>query len=147
MDMAGFHKLRTAVQANAKPAADGDTRTFERVLFDALASSRLFAEVELGHTDDPDQLVIGVCRCADSVMPWEAAIGVERLWRLASAPTTWEAHAVMSTENYMDFEGAVTIHDGGRYVTVHLVAESAPRPDEELAPRDGHEATVSPIRR
>jgi hypothetical protein len=146
MDMAGFHKLRTAVQANARPAGDLDTLSMERVLFEVLSTSRLFSEVELGHTDDPDQLLIGVCQCAENVLPWEAAIGVERLWRRASMSTTWEAHAVACTEGFMEFEGAVSINDGAQYVTVHLVAESAPRHDEEPAARLGVEATVLPLR-
>ena len=119
----------------------------ERVLFEALGSSRLFTEVELGHTDDPDQLVIGVCRCAHKVLPWEAAATVERLWRTVSAPTDWEAHAVLSTPSFMDFEGAVTIDGGGRYVTVHLVAESSPPMDDGVEPAEGVGAEVTPIRR
>ena len=125
MDIAAFHKLRTAVQQNAHPAGADDAGTLERALREALSSSRLFAEVELGHTDDPDQLLIGLCRCADDVLPWEAAVGVERLWRSANLDHRWEAHTVSSTEGYMEFEGAVTVDDMGHYVTVHLVAESA----------------------
>jgi hypothetical protein len=127
MDMASFHRLRTAVQENARPATDGAAVAMERNLGELLQGSALFSEVELGRTDDPDQLLIGVCRCADQVLPWEAGMGLERLWRTACAGTPWEAHHVACTQTLMEFEGAVTVDDAGHYLTVHVVAEpSAP---------------------
>jgi len=123
MDTTSFHRLRTAVQENGNPADDSSTTRLRDAFRDALAGSRLFGEVELGHTEDPNQMVIGVCRCADGVLPWEAGMGVERLWTALAADTRWEAHTVACTESLMEFEGAVTLDDGGRYVTVHVVAE------------------------
>ena len=127
MNQSSFHKLRTAVQENAHPAGDEPALALQCALEELLEGSQLFSAVELGRTDDPDQLVIGVCRCADQILPWEAGMGVERLWRTAAAGMRWEAHHVGCTESLMEFEGAVTVEDGGHYLTVHLVAEpSAP---------------------
>ena len=123
MDTTAFHKLRTAVQENAHAADPPHSRALQDALQAALERSRLFSEVELGTTDDPDRLVIGVCRCADDVLPWEAGIGVERLWRSAVLDHSWEAHAVACTESLMEFEGAVTVDELGHYVTVNIVAE------------------------
>lgn len=123
MDVTSFHKLRLAVQENANPADSSLATHLRHALQAALSESRLFGEVELGHTDDPDQLVIGVCRCADGVLPWEAGLGVERLWQTVAADASWEAHSVSCTDSLMDFEGAVTVDDKGRYITVHVVAE------------------------
>src|SRR5262245_2622588 len=125
MDSVSFHKLRTAVQENAHPAGDVAAVGLQRTLEDALTASHLFAEVELGRTDDVDQLVIGVGRCADGILPWEAGIGVERLWRSVTGGMDWEAHHVACTESLMEFEGAITVDGSGHYVTVHLVAEPA----------------------
>jgi hypothetical protein len=132
MDLASFHKLRTAVQENAHPADETQAAAMQATLEDLLRGSRLFSDVELGRTDDPDQLVIGVFRCAERILPWEAGMGVERLWRAASSGANWEAHHVGCTESLMEFEGAVTLDDSGHYVTVHLVAEPS-APAEELA--------------
>ncbi|GAA2168676.1 hypothetical protein [Pedococcus bigeumensis] len=123
MDVTSFHKLRLAVQENATPADSALATHLRHALQAALTESRLFGEVELGHTDDPDQLVIGVCRCADGVLPWEAGMGVERLWQTVVGDAAWEAHTVSCTDSLMDFEGAVTVDDKGRYITVHVVAE------------------------
>jgi hypothetical protein len=130
MDLVTFHKLRLAVQDNARPADDEHATRLQLELQDSLSASRLFDQVELGRTDDPDQMVIGLCRCAERIAPWEAGLGVERLWAGAAATTAWEAHTLGCTESLMEFEGAVTIDDSGHYITVHLVAE----PPVGLAP-------------
>ena len=124
-----FHKLRTAVQENSHPAGDRAAGGLQRTLQEALAASGLFDEVELGRTDDMDQLIIGVCRCSDEILPWEAGLGVERLWRTVSSPMEWEAHHVGCTDSLMEFEGAVTVDESGHYLTVHLVAE----PSQQVA--------------
>lgn len=134
MDMTAFHKLRWAVQENAHRADSHHAAALQAALERSLQASRLFAEVELGRTDDPDQMVIGVCRCADDVAPWEAGVGVERLWGVVALEAKWEAHAVGCTESLMEFEGAVTIDDSGHYITVHIVAEPAVVPATEPAP-------------
>lgn len=126
MDMTSFHKLRLAVQENAHRAEPHHAAALQGALEQSLRASRLFAEVELGRTDDPDQMVIGVCRCADGVAPWEAGVGVERLWGVVALESKWEAHSVGCTDSLMEFEGAVTVDDSGHYITVHLVAEPAP---------------------
>jgi len=125
MDTRAFHKLRTAVQQNAGAAHPEHAGALQAALQAALEASRLFAEVELGPTDDPDRLVIGVCRCADDVLPWEAGIGVERIWMSAVVDLYWEAHAVGCTDSLMEFEGAATVDDRGHYLTVNIVAEPA----------------------
>ena len=123
MDHASFHTLRTAVQHNALPAGELPAASLQRDLTEALSASRLFDQVELGRTDDPDQLVIGLCRCADGVMPWEAGVGVERIWRHASAALSWESHNLACTDRLMEFEAAATVDGSGHYLTVHLLAE------------------------
>jgi hypothetical protein len=129
MDMTAFHKLRQAVQENAHRADDDHVQQLQDTLQNALVASRLFSEVEIDRIDDPDQMVIGVFRCAERILPWEAGVGVERLWGKAVVDARWEAHAVACTESLMEFEGALTVDDRGHYVTVHLVAEPAVMPE------------------
>src|SRR5580765_8328950 len=104
MDMTSFHKLRTAVQENANPADHSHATHLRQALHTALTGSGLFGEVEFGHTEDPTQMVIGVCRCADGVLPWEAGMGLERLWQVVAADVQWEAHVVGCTDTLMEFE-------------------------------------------
>ena len=124
MDTAGFHKVRLAVQQNAPQAGAQPTEILQSDLEQALAGSGLFERVELGRTDDPNQMVIGLCRCASEILPWEAGLGVERLWRAVTGAFQWESHTVDCTHSMMEFEGAVTVDERGHYLTVHLVAEA-----------------------
>lgn len=125
METSGFRKLRTAVQENGHPAESLLVRQLQRSLEAAFERSGLFSEFELGHTDDPDRMVIGVCRCASDVLPWEAGAGVERMWKTAVLDAEWESHAVSCSDALMEFEAAVTVDGNGHYVTVTIVAEPA----------------------
>ncbi|GAB3447836.1 hypothetical protein GCM10027517_32140 [Phycicoccus ginsengisoli] len=144
MDQAAFHKLRLAVQENAHPAEALHARQLKRFVESALEESGLFAEVELGRTDDVDRLVIGVCRCAADVLPWEAGMALERIWMTAVVDARWEAHAVACTESIMEFEGAFTVDDSGSYVTLQVVAEpplvAAPSPTTTTGAVNGADA-------
>ena len=144
MDSVSFHKLRTAVQGNSHPAGDVAAVGLQRTLQEALTASQLFAEVELGRTDDADRLIIGVCRCADGILPWEAGMGVERLWRTATAGMDWEAHHVGCTDTLMEFEGAVTVDGSGHFLTVHIVAEPA-QPAREHLPLESPAGSDAPL--
>lgn len=146
MDIAAFHKLRQAVLENASPADDPYVTALQGTLQKGLLGSRLFAEVELGRTDDADRMIIGVCRCAGDVAPWEAGVGLERLWGVAALDARWEAHHVSANDSYMEFEGAVTIDATGRYITLTLVAEPAlaPVPVELHRATDGNEGPPPP---
>jgi hypothetical protein len=139
MDSVSFHKLRTAVQENSHPAGDRAAGGLQRTLQVALSASGLFDEVELGCTDDVDQLIIGVCRCSAEILPWEAGLGVERLWRTVSSGVEWEAHHVGCTDSLMEFEGAVTVDGSGHYLTVHLVAE----PAQQVASASGEDSSTT----
>jgi hypothetical protein len=143
MDHASFHVLRTAVQENARPADEGHAQFLQRRLSEALVASRLFDQVELGRTEDPDQLVIGLCRCAEGILPWEAGIGVERVWSSIAAEVPWESHTLACTDSLMEFEGAVTIDSSGHFITVRLLAE--PPAVRQASARYGDDRNDAPL--
>lgn len=145
MDITAFHKLRTAVQENANPADDLTATRLRHSLHTALTASRLFDEIEFGHTEDPTQMVIGVCRCADDVLPWEAGMGVERLWLSVTTEVPWEAHTIGCTDTLMEFEGAVTVDNSGHYVTVHVVAEPSAATKDAIAARQEADDAAAPV--
>lgn len=145
MDINSFHKLRTAVQENAHPADQLATTRLRHALHAALNASGLFDEVEFGHTEDPTQLVIGVCRCADDVLPWEAGMGVERLWLSVATDVPWEAHTIGCTDSLMEFEGAVTVDDSGHFITVHVVAEPSATTMDAIVARRAADEAAAPV--
>ena len=134
--MAGFHRLRLAVQQNAGEAGPLPTMALHRELEQALAGSGLFETVELGRTEDPNQMVIGLCRCDSEILPWEAGLGVERLWRAVTGDFDWEAHTVECTESMMEFEGAVTVDDRGLRADGDARGERPGRSPDARGPRD-----------
>lgn len=135
MDLVQFHKMRTAVQGNAYPGSGRDLTSMEETLRDLLLTSGVFDEVEVEHTDDPDQLVIALCHFKPDLSERDVAQLVERLWEQRVRYPFWEAHAVLVGEEHVEFEAATRNSTAGHYVTVHLVAQRAPVPAQR-GPRD-----------
>ena len=128
MDLVQFHKMRTAVQGNAYPGSGRDLTSMEETLRDLLLTSGVFDEVEVEHTDDPDQLVIALCHFKPDLSERDVAQLVERLWEQRVRYPFWEAHAVLVGEEHVEFEAATRDSTAGHYLTVHLVAQRAPVP-------------------
>lgn len=135
MDLLQFHKMRTAVQGNAYPGSGRDLTSMEGTLRDLLLTSGVFDEVEVEHTDDPDQLVIALCHFKPDLSERDVAQLIERLWEQRVRYPFWEAHAVLVGEEHVELEAATRNSTGGHYVTVHLVAQRAPVPAQR-GPRD-----------
>jgi hypothetical protein len=120
--------MRTAVQDNAFPAKEGDLAPVEQSLRDLLMASGVFEEVEVEHTDDPDQLVIALCKFLPYFTERDVARHLERIWADRVSYPFWEAHAVHVENEHVEFEAASRHSSGGHYVTVHLVAQKAKIP-------------------
>ena len=88
-------------------------------------SSGVFEEVEVEHTDDPDQLVIALCKFLPYFTERDVARHLERIWADRVSYPFWEAHAVHVEDEHVEFEAASRHSSGGHYVTVHLVAQKA----------------------
>ena len=133
MDLLQFHRMRTAVQDNAFPGKEEDLATVEQSLRDLLMSSGVFEEVEVEHTDDPDQLVIALCKFLPYFTERDVARHLERIWADRVSYPFWEAHAVHVEDEHVEFEAASRHSSGGHYVTVHLVAQKARIPAQRLS--------------
>ena len=132
MDLLQFHRMRTAVQDNAFPGKEEDLATVEQSLRDLLMSSGVFEEVEVEHTDDPDQLVIALCKFLPYFTERDVARHLERIWADRVSYPFWEAHAVHVEDEHVEFEAASRHSSGGHYVTVHLVAQKARIPAQRF---------------
>ena len=85
----------------------------------------MFEEVEVEHTDDPDQLVIALCQFRPFYTERDVASGSRQIWADRVRYPFWESHALRTDDGYVEFEAASRPSATGRYVTVHLVAERA----------------------
>jgi hypothetical protein len=135
MQLMHFHTLRSGVQCNASPATERALVAMESILRDRLNETGLFDNVEVEHTDDPDQLVVALCHYRHNVSEDLVAATVERLWDERVSYTFWEAHNTYVEQDFVEFEGATRESVVGRYATVHLVAERAPVPAQRTPER------------
>ncbi|RYU14163.1 hypothetical protein [Nocardioides iriomotensis] len=136
MDLMQFHRMRTAIQDNASPGPEQELVTVEGSLRYMLLTSGLFEEVEVEHTDDPDQLVIALCQFKPEVAAADVARRLEEIWADRVSYSFWEAHATDVMSDHVEFEAATRPSTVGGYVTVHLVAQRAVIP----AQRSAHDA-------
>lgn len=130
MDLLQYHRVRTAIQGNAFPGSDNDLETVEGSLRNLLMTSGVFEEVEVEHTDDPDQLVIALCKFLPYFSEADVARHLERIWADRVSYPFWEAHALHVEKEHVEFQAATRHSSGGHYVTVHLVAQKARIPSQ-----------------
>ncbi|HET6563638.1 MAG TPA: hypothetical protein VFG72_17345 [Marmoricola sp.] len=143
MNLIDFHKMRTAVQENAGRGSAEDVLGVEQRLWSALVSAGTFADVEVGHTDDPDRLVIAMCRFPGQLPVEEVAARLEQLWLDRLRYDFWEAHTLIVARGQVELEAASRTGSGGHYVTLHVVAQQAPIPAQRT-PRSWRRPAVAP---
>jgi hypothetical protein len=128
MELIDFHKLRTAVQDNSAHAGREDVVALERRLWSGLVSAGVFADVEVGHTDDPDRLVIAMCRYPAKLTVDEVAEALDRLWLDRLRYDFWEAHTLIVARGQVELEAATRSGIGGHFLTLHVLAQQSPIP-------------------
>jgi hypothetical protein len=133
MDLLQFHKMRKAIQGNAYPGSGKDLATMEDNLRDLLMASGMFEEVEVGHTDDPDQLVIALCHFKPDFSEVDIAREVEDMWGDRVRYPYWEAHSLLVDTEFVELEAATRNSNTGHYVTLHMVAQKAAIPRQRAA--------------
>jgi hypothetical protein len=142
MDSRQFHRTRRAIQDNAWPGAEAEVVRLERALRSRLLRSGLFDEVEVGHTDDRDRLVIALCSFGAEVEAADVASRLEELWANGVSYRFWEAHALEVRPGHVELEAASRADPDGGYVTVHLVAQQAHIPAQRM-PSEERQASYS----
>jgi hypothetical protein len=132
MELTHYKKLRTAVQSNASPAALEDIRQVEQNLHDTLMATGFFEEVEVDHTDNPDGMVIAMCKFPAQMNQSQVAARLEQAWQDRLRFQFWEAHTTIIDEDQVEFQGATRTGSNGSFVTLHVVAQKAPIPAQRI---------------
>ncbi len=123
MDLMAFHKLRNGVKGNAFPGSRKQLANVEKNLRDLLMSSGIFEDVEVGHTDDPDRLVVAMCRFAPEYSEQDIADAMSWMWTDRVSYPYWQAHSLLVDSAHVEFQAATRDGSAGHYVTVHMVAQ------------------------
>jgi len=133
LNLLTFHSIRAAIQVNAAPGDVEALVAVETQLRERLLGSGLFEEVEVGHTDDVNQLIIALCTFRPFYTEGDVAERLEAMWDGDLRYPFWEAHAVRCERDHVEFEGASRASEFGHYVTVHLVAQRSGIPAQRTA--------------
>lgn len=128
-----FHRVRAAIQSNVSPGQGEQVTLVEGRLRDLLMGSGVFEEVEVEHTEDPDQLVIALCQFRPFFTERDVARKLEEIWSEQVRYPFWESHGIRTEDGYVEFEAATRPDETGPFVTVHLVAERAGIPAQRAA--------------
>ena len=129
-ELRDYRKLRTAVQDSAAPAGAEELVAVERGLWSGLVSTGIFADVEVGRTNDPDRLVIAMCRFPGQLPADEVARRLEELWLDRLRYDFWEAHTLIVVRGQVELEAASRAGLGGHFVTLHVLAQQSVIPTQ-----------------
>jgi hypothetical protein len=133
MKITQFHTMRTAVQDNAAPASPAEQQRLVEELERSLVGTGVFEDVEVGRTDNIDNLVIAMCTFPADVDEDVVARWLEGLWGTRLSHGFWEAHASLVHADQVELEGATRAGLDGRYLTVHILAQKAAVPAQRTA--------------
>ena len=128
MQLTRFHEVRSAVQTKARPGGTDDLTAAATRVEDGLIATGWFDDVEVGATDEVDNLVVALCRYPGQLPADRVAQRLVRLWEDRLRYPFWGVHATLVDPDQVELEGATRIRKDGHYVTVHVVAQrGAPR--------------------
>lgn len=125
MELAHFHRVRTAVQSNARPGAAADLVAAQERLEQGLASTGWFCDIEVGATDDLDNLVVALAVFPQQLTEERVAQRLSLLWEDRVRYPFWAVHTILVGGGQAELEGATRSSTQGHYVTVHIVAQKS----------------------
>jgi hypothetical protein len=137
VELTQFHKLRTALQISARRGAAAELAEAATRVRRSLVMAGWFDDVEVGATDDVDNLVIAMCRFPARLSEALVAERLSQLWEEALRYPFWGAHSTLVWTDQVELEGATRAGAHGFYVTVHIVAQRAPQLAVVPAQRSG----------
>ena len=133
MELTRFHKVRSGVQANARPGDRADLAAARTHVRSGLLLTG-FHHVEVDATDEVDNLVVAMCSFSEEADADRVAARLIRLWQRLRYPF-WEAHTTLVDIDQVELEGATRSSTDGHYLTVHIIAQrGAPGSPEGAAP-------------
>ena len=127
MELSHFHKLRSALQLSARRGAERELAEAQTRVRRSLVSAGWFEDVEVGATEDADNLVIAMCRFPARLSEERVAERLSQLWEEGLRYPFWGAHTTLVWTDQVELEGATRAGAYGHYLTVHILAQKAPQ--------------------
>jgi len=126
MDLMAFQKLRGGLQLNVAPAPQPARLAAVDRLRTALATSGVFADVEVEPTADGDRLLVGLCRYSPEHEEGQVVDRLTRVWAEELRLDGWDAHSFLIDDGHVEMQAATVRNDQSHYLTLHLVAQADP---------------------
>lgn len=130
MDLGAFHVIRRGVQANGITPSVAELAPLVDRLDVALQRAGLFEDIEVGASDNPDALIMGLFRYRSGADGGQVQALLEGIWEQELRYPYWEAHASFVERGHVEFQGATLESADGQYATFHLVAQETVIPGQ-----------------
>lgn len=133
MKLVDFHSLRNGLQANGVPASPGTRAGMGAALHDALLATGAFSSVEVGSTEEANNLLVVLADYLPGVTEDDVAAAVDRAWGKV-AFHHWRASGQLVEDGHVEVLAATLDRPAGAYVTLHLVARRGEAPASHGVP-------------
>lgn len=134
MQLTRFHRVRQGLTDNAGPASDEALDLMAGVLDAHLRAHPLLTGVEVERTDDPDRLIVGMCRFFPGAGEQQVVDLLTAIWEDRVRYRFWAAHTFIVARGHVELEAATRVGPVGPYATVHLLAVCPVIPGQRRAP-------------
>ena len=133
MQLTRFHQVRSAVQTKTRPGGVDDLAAAAARVRDGMVATGWFDDVEVGATDEVDNLVVAMCSFPAQSSVDRVEQRLTRLWQDRLRYPFWEAHTTLVDTDQVELEGATRSSVTGHYLTVHVIAQRGARESLEGA--------------
>ncbi len=134
MDRVEFVQLREATTANLPPASGALTADAASKLRQRLASSVMFAQVEVEVTDDPDRLLIAMVRFRPGTPERQVSSFLEAVWITELRLSGLDVFNFLVEDGHVEFEAVTGDQDSGYFLSLQLIAIEGQAQDFEGRP-------------
>lgn len=129
-----YKRMRTGIQVNAAPVPAGALPPLRTRLLERLIGTDTFHSLEVGHTADPDRLLIGLAAFAPDVSADRVGAALSSAWADVLRHDHWAAEHLLCEDGHVELQAATRAGASGGFLTVHLVATAAEAPASRLSP-------------
>ena len=145
MQLTRFHRVRHGLADNAGPASDEALDLMTGVLDTQLRAQPWLTDIEVERTDDPDRLIVGMCRFLPGTREQQVVDLLTAIWEDRVRYRFWSAHSFIVARGHVELEAATRVSPVGPYATVHLLALGPVIPSQRRAPA-GPGLSLHPVR-
>jgi hypothetical protein len=133
VDNREVRRLKDGLVINLPPAAGAVLDTAASTLRRRLATSDMFADVEVEVNEDTDQLLVALVRYRPGTPARQVASYLEAVWISELRLPGLDAFHFFVEEGHVELEAVTGDQDSGYFLTLHLIALASDSEDFEAS--------------